>query len=592
RLAPAGVDDGTEAGHARWLLAQLLWFHRREDKSFWRRYYELMGDMTDEERVAAKEPLAGLVYEGPVGTIRRSEIHRYSFAPQDFDVRVGKDVRDPATGESPGTVHAIDESARTVELTRAIGRSVPHPTALVPFDFVDPKPLVESLLRIGDAVAAAGIEGRGPYRAARDLLLRRPPRAGRAADGTLQPPDEAAADTAVRCALGLDDSYLAIQGPPGSGKTYAGARIAVALAAAGKRVGITANSHKVIGHLLDEIAACAGPAGVSIGQKPDRGGNCTSRQARCLEGTADVLAAFDDESVRVVGGTAWLWSAEEMAGSVDVLIVDEAGQMSLANTLAVSQAASSIVLLGDPQQLDQPLKGSHPPGADRSALAHLLGQAATVPPDLGLFMEHTRRLHPDVCRFTSEAFYEGKLESLPGCELQQVAGTGPLHGTGLRWIAVSHDGDTSDSPAEAAAVRELVEQLLEAGATWSRADRSVRRIGLEDILVITPYNAQVGELEAVLPGARVGTVDKFQGQEGPISIYSMATSSAADAPRGMEFLYSLHRLNVATSRAKCIAVVVASPGLLRVRARTPRQVRLANALARLVELGEAGIATR
>jgi uncharacterized protein len=245
----------------------------------------------------------------------------------------------------------------------------------------------------------------------------------------------------------------------------------------------------------------------------------------------------------------------------------------------------SIVLLGDPQQLDQPLQGSHPPGADRSSLAHLLGEHDTMPPTLGLFLEDTWRLHPNVTDFTSAAFYEGRLESRPELEHQSVHGPAPMRGSGLRLVPAEHRGADNASPAEARQVAELARTLVETASTWHTKDGEDRPIGWDDVLVVAPYNAQVGEIQRLLPAqARVGTVDKFQGQEAPISIYSMTTSSPEDAPRGMDFLYSRHRLNVATSRARCIAVVVAEPALLRVRARTPEQMRLANALCQFVEL--------
>jgi uncharacterized protein len=278
---------------------------------------------------------------------------------------------------------------------------------------------------------------------------------------------------------------------------------------------------------------------------------------------------------------------------VDVLVIDEAGQFSLANALAVSCSAESLVLLGDPQQLDQPTQGTHPPGAGRSALAHLLGEHTTMPGHLGLFMERTWRLHPDICAFTSEAFYEGRLEPQDGNERQGLSGVPPLDGTGIRFLAVDHvvDRDDTDSPAEAEAVAEVVSRLLSAGATWTDHEGTPRAVSPEDILIVSPYNLHRrriraalearGELAARVP---VGTVDKFQGQQAPISIYSMATSRPEDAPRGLEFLYSLNRLNVATSRARCLTLVVASPALVLVDAKTPRQMELANALCRFVEV--------
>jgi uncharacterized protein len=388
-------------------------------------------------------------------------------------------------------------------------------------------------------------------------------------------------------ALALDDSALPIQGPPGSGKTYTGAQMVLALVAAGRKVGVTANSHKVIGHLLDEIAAAAGKKGVTvrIGQKPETDGEPTCAIARCFKTNGELLAALRGGELDVVGGTAWVWSREDFAGSLDVLVVDEAGQIALANALAVSPSARSLILLGDPQQLEQPLKGTHPPGADRSALAHLLDGAATMPADKGLFLARTWRLHPDVCAFTSKAFYAGLLEPQAGLERQSFEGTARLTGTGVRYVAVPHTGNQSESPEEADAIAALVGSLVDGSATWTDREGQRGLLGLGDILVVAAYNAQVAELARRLPaGARVGTVDKFQGQEAAVSIYSMASSSPADAPRGMEFLYSLNRLNVATSRARCLAAVVASPELFRVRCRTPRQMQLANGLCLLLEM--------
>jgi uncharacterized protein len=275
---------------------------------------------------------------------------------------------------------------------------------------------------------------------------------------------------------------------------------------------------------------------------------------------------------------------------VDVLFIDEAGQFSLANAVAVSQAAESMVLLGDPQQLDQPTQGTHPPGAQRSALAHLLQSEPTMPPDRGLFLERTWRMHPDITTFTSELFYDDRLVAEPGNERLSLTGAGMLDGVGIRWLGVTHDGhEDTESPEEAATVASMIHELLSSETTWT--DRTGREQALveTDILVVAPYNDHRVAVEDALavrgyPRVRVGTVDKFQGQEAPISIYTMASTSADDAPRGMEFLYSLNRLNVATSRAKCLTVVVASPELTRVHCKTPRQMRLANALCRLVEV--------
>jgi uncharacterized protein len=288
--------------------------------------------------------------------------------------------------------------------------------------------------------------------------------------------------------------------------------------------------------------------------------------------------------VQVAGGTAWAWARPEFFNTLDVLVVDEAGQMSLGNTLAAAQAARNLVLLGDPQQLEQPIQGSHPEGSDVSALEHLLAGAETMPDERGLFLAETWRLHPTVCSFTSEIFYENRLEPRAGCRHQALVGPTPFAGAGLWFAPVDHEGNQSSSPEEVERVAAIVNALLSADVSWINIDGDSKRLGRDDILIVAPYNAQVSALSERLPDARVGTVDKFQGQEAPVVIYSMATSSPEDAPRGMEFLYDLHRLNVATSRARCVCIIVASPRLFEPECRTPHQMRLANALCRYAEL--------
>ena len=595
---PEAADDRTAAEHARWLLAQLLSWHRREDKSFWWRYFYLL-DLTDEERVGEREPIGCLTPVRQIGETARSIVFRYSYPEQEHEIEADTPVRDPATGGSAGTVVAVDRVARTVDVRRGPRTNGSHPTSLVPLNWIDSGCLEDSLLRIGEWVAENGIEGPGDYAAIRELLMRRPPRLS---DGVpLRLAAEEPLDTAVRIAPSLERTVLPVQGPPGSGKTYLGAEAVVELVRLGRKVGVTANSHRVIGHLLDKIHERATARGVAVrmGQKTDRSGDRTCRTAAAYADYGAILAALGDGEVDVVGGTAWLWSRPEFAGSVDVLVVDEAGQLSLANAVAVSPAAASLILLGDPQQLDQPLQGTHPPGAEASALGHVLGERSTMPPEAGLFLERTRRLHPDLCRFTSEAFYESRLESLDGLERQRIdltagraggaassAARPGLAGAGVRFVPVEHAGNRNSSPEEATVVAGLIRGLLESDAVWTDENGRRRRLTMDDILVVAPYNLQVAEIASALPGVRVGTVDKFQGQEAPVSIYSMATSSPEEAPRGMEFLYSLNRLNVATSRARCLAVVVAGPALVRVRARTPRQMQLANAFCRFLELAE------
>jgi uncharacterized protein len=433
----------------------------------------------------------------------------------------------------------------------------PHPRALMPSGPIPSVVIEGAIRRLAEHVVAHGIAGPGPYRCARDLLLR-------------TPRDPAAGPFAT--------SYLAIQGPPGSGKTHRGAELILDRVVQGQRVGITAHSHAVIGNLLHKVCELAGERGVKVRalQKAKEHQECDSPIVECTEDNGVVAAAAVAGDYDVIAGTSWLWAREAMADSVDVLFVDEAGQKSLADVLAVSGAAAQLVLLGDPQQLAQPSKGSHPEGAEVSALEHLLAGRATMPPELGWFLDETWRMHPAVCAFVSEIAYEGRLHSRPGLERQAVDGF-----AGLRYVQVEAQGNRSWSAEEVAVVSELVRSLV--GKQWIDAEGESRPLGLDDILVVTPYNAQVAKLAAALPeGARIGTVDKFQGQEAPVTIYSMATSSADDVPRSMEFLYDLHRFNVAVSRAKAESIVVCSPKLLEASCRKPTQMRLVNALCLFV----------
>jgi uncharacterized protein len=594
---PTDPAQRTEAEAATWLLAQLLGWHRREDKSAWWEFHRLM-DLTPEQLVDEDDPIGLLEPLGPVDAARGGrQVWRYSFPAQEYDLGRG-DVYDPsrkqaAPDDSPfnwkvGEVGQVDPATNTLELRRTTHQ--PHPRAIVPLDWIRTADHQAALQEIGEWVAEHGIDADGPYRAARDLLLRRPPRCGQASGEPLCRPDEADLDAARRLAHALDGTTLAIQGPPGSGKTYSGARMICTLLAAGKRVGITATSHKVIGNLLAAVLDAAEAEGVDVQavQRGDKDRIVDHPLVALGKNTDDVRSRLDDRRANVAAGTTWLWASSKMRDAVDVLFVDEAGQISLANVVAVSRAADSLVLLGDPQQLDQPLRGSHPPGADRSALAHVLGADATMPPAQGLFLETTWRLHPDLCAFTSEVFYDDRLEPEAHLEVQRLrSDVALLDGVGPRLLEVATVGADNESPIEAEAVARVARELVGGGVTWVDGGGAVRPLTWAEVLIVAPYNAQVGAIRRLLPEeARVGTVDKFQGQEAPISIYSLTTSSPELAPRGMDFLYSRNRLNVATSRARCVAVVAASPDLLRVRARTPGQMRLANAFCRFVELAD------
>jgi predicted RecB family nuclease len=565
---------------ARALTAALIDYHRREAKPGWWEYFARLEKSPVELREDDSEAIGELSEATDLEreTVARSWVIPMRFPDQDYKIGAGTAV-DPRN-ETALTVERLDEDARVVWIRRGKQNTDPLPQALIPGGPYNTTDQRAALVAFAERVRDRGLEPARDLDASVDLLAGSAPRF---LPGT--PPLTAGPldlDRLREQVARLDRSSLFVQGPPGSGKTWLGGRLAVDLMRRGLRVGVAATSHKAIANLIAEVDDCAREEGFSYrGLKKASGGdddsyvdspnvdNDTGRSAiRDADGTYQLLA-----------GTAWLWAWQDMKESVDVLFVDEAGQVSLADAIAMSRAARSVVLLGDPQQLAHVSQGTHPHDSGVSVLQHLLGDRATVPPDRGVFLERTWRMHPDVCSFVSNTMYDGRLWSVEGCDLQTIESPG-LSGSGLRMLHVDHDGARQRSPEEAERIAAEIERLLD-GGRWRDRDGDWHPLTLEDILVVAPYNAQVRCLKTKLTaGARVGTVDKFQGQQAPIVFFTMATSSGEDVPRGMSFLFSRNRLNVAVSRAQALAVVVCAPQLLWTRCGTVEDMRLVNMLCR------------
>ena len=592
---PTDPDERSAAERARFILAHVMEFHRREDKAGWWDFFrlrELEANDFEEERRA----IGGLEHTNTIEP-KAAPLERYRFPPQEIDARRGDTVY-AADGARIGTVNAASLADCSIDIKKSRAAAGLHPGAVFLHNQVSSRVLRESLMRFGEAVLGNGLVLGAPYRAALDLLLRRPPVTAGSTSGQLRRPGESTIEAARRIALQLDGNVLAVQGPPGTGKTHTGAQIICALVQAGLRVGVTAVSHKVVVNLLEASAKQAREDGVSLSlghrQKGLYDGEWGIRRVSEYD---DARAALGSGSIDVLGATAWCWARPDFEQSVDVLVVDEAGQMSLANVLACAPAAGSLILLGDPQQLEQPLQGSHPEGSDVSALSYLLNGADTMPSNLGLFLEETYRLHPAIARFTSEIYYEGRLRARPGLERQAILpsakdGSG-LAGAGLRYVAAAHEGNQARSLEEVECIGRLTESLL-GWSDWRDKDGIAAPLTPKDILIVAPYNAQVSALAEALPhlSDRIGTVDRFQGQEAPVVIYSMTSSSPADAPRGMAFLYNRFRFNVATSRARALCILVGSPALFQPECRTPQHMRMANGLCRFLELVHADEAAK
>ena len=570
---------GAEPGTPRWLAGELLEYHRREARPAWWAYFDRLGK-SPEELLEDSEAIAYLKPDPrrPPQPRKKSLVHTLRFPIQDHKLRPGHMVHDPATGRSAGEILAIDDTGGVLELLRGpkIGSTL-LPSEIVAGGPIDDRTQRAAVLRVAESIRA----GDGRYPALQAILARERPRIrGLAAESRIQTID---LSEMKALALSLDGSYLFLQGPPGTGKTWTGARIVVHLLASGRRVGIAAQSHKAIHNLLDEIETVARDTGVRFkGLKKSSAGNPESEYAgEFIKSDPDNSTfASAGRDVQLFAGTAWLFSRPDLDGKLDDLVIDEAGQVSLADALAMGTAARNVILLGDPLQLAQVSQGVHPAGTGASVLEHLLGDAPTIPEDRGVFLERSFRMHPDVSAFISEIVYAGRLHSDDSAARRTTT-----FGTGIRFEPVDHEGNKSASDEEVARVAAQVAAMR--GGTFTDADGATRPLRDEDFMVVAPYNAQVLRLRAGLPaGVRVGTVDKFQGQEAPIVFFSMATSSGEDVPRSLTFLFSRNRLNVAISRAQCLAVLVCSPRLLEARCQSIEEMQLVNALCRLVEHAE------
>jgi uncharacterized protein len=583
--AAARLEREPEEARLDQLVAWLTGFHRRDEKPMWWQMFA-RHDMTVVERVEDPGCLARLTRtDTPPRSIKKSLGFEYGFDPeQETTVKVDDICYVAGTLDLKCTVARLDQESGRVELKVGPGKSLPDELCLIPDDYVRATTIKAAVARF-----AAGWEfGAPPSSAVADLLRRRAPRVAGHAGGPLVRPGDETALRAAEVTARLDASTLCIQGPPGTGKTTTAAAIIAHLLRDRKRVGVTGNSHKVILNLMRAVHEGLGNGGASAamfkagGDEPD---DLIERGIIRQIEPDDVAGVLGDGAV-LVGGTAWVFSREELAAGFDYVFIDEAGQVSLANAVAIGLAARNLVLIGDQMQLAQPTQGVHPGESGLSCLEYALHGHATIPADLGIFLGTSYRMHPDVCRFISDAFYDSRLGSSPGTERHRVlgGGAGPeiLVGkeTGILWVAVAHDGCAQSSEEERVVIRDLVRELLERQVV----DRNggPRPMSLRDILLVAPFNEQVRRLQSLLgPDARVGSVDKFQGQEAPVVIVSMCASTLAEAPRGAGFLLSPNRLNVAVSRAQALAIVVGSPDLLETRCTSVEEMRLVNVLCHL-----------
>ncbi len=564
----------------RRMLYDLGVFHWRERKpqtwsvfdSAAKNFEDLCDDM---------ECLAGLEAIGEQGFQQISFVREYRYPPQETKLREGDRSQFAQDGYFiPVEIVQLNRRRRAILL-----KMNPYPGSKLP-DRLDLLPnFAWNAGKIAEAIRRVVADQCGPRAncAAEELLSRNPPRFHGSSPLPLGE-DADTLDGLIAAVRALDRSVLPVQGPPGTGKTYAAARAILALVRDGKRVAVSSNSHAAISNVL--MGCVEALRTDSVGLAPDDIyiAHKISQSTQLPDEARKAIACVTRNNHRairsadIVGGTAWLFSRDELGKTFDYLFVDEAGQVSLANLVAMSNAARNLVLIGDPRQLPQIVQGAHPHPANLSCLDWMLGEGQNVDPARGVFLPETWRMHPDLCAYISSQFYEDRLASHPSTARQSVEAP-RLPRSGAWRVSVAHEGRAQICPEETEAIRDAIERLLD--GVWTDGDGNSRPVGERDVIVVAPYNAQVNALSDALPGIRVGTVDKFQGQEAPIALVSMTASSSEETSRGLNFLLSRERLNVAVSRGKGLSLVFASPRLLNTNCATVEQMRLVNALCAL-----------
>lgn len=574
---PLDVTERTKEQQARFVLANMLDWYRREQKSFWWEYYRIL-ELEPDELIDEKTVLTYLQFTGQSVPDKRSFIDTYTFPSQECELRLGNQIKNE-NGGSAGEIIEIDELQGIIKLKKGPSIKDIHPHTIIKFEQFSTKDKEENLIRFAEWIVANGFDNELPnYKVTRDLLLNELPK-------HTQPLIDTAnlLEKSIDWAKKLDSSYLPIQGPPGAGKSFTGSHMIFELIKNGKRIGITALSHKVIINLLEKVKQLADDESFDL--RIIYKGSLTEdndypwTMAKNVDAIATNLQNF-----HIIAGTSFMWCSEKLEDSLDYLFIDEAGQFALIDTIVVSHASKNIILLGDHQQLKQPIKGVHPEGTEVSALEHLLEGKKTIPVEKGIFLASTWRMHSDICFYDSEMFYESRLHAVEGLENQRIEGNTQFIGSGLFYKDVLHEGNTNLSLEEINEIEKIVQELTKGDVYFYDEKNNKHVLRLDDIKIITPYNSNVFEMQKRIQNVAIGTVDKFQGQEAPVVIYSLASSSPEDAPRGMEFLYSPNRLNVAVSRARAMFIMVGNPRLFEPDCKSPEQIKLANPFCRFMEL--------
>ena len=573
------------------LLADLLEFHRRESKPFWWNLFDRQSTL-DSDLVDDPQSLVGLSAEGSPQLVKQSLVQAYRFDPkQECKLEKSKPVVFKHDFSRRFSLESLDFEAGRLELKigkKSLGETgFPSAGTIILKDQVSAKPMEEALLEIAQNFSATD-----RYPAIRALLEKKT-----GLNSMDRIAGESPLDTAQRFVHEMRHGALVIQGPPGTGKTYTASHLITSLIQQGKRVGIMANSHHAIWNLIRGAGKTFEEKGlplrgIKVGSREETSYFAPYPELKHLESSSEAIESY---SGGIVAGTAWLFSRPEWENQLDYLMIDEAGQVSLANAIACARSCKNLILLGDHMQLEQPTQGSHPGDSGFSVLQYFLKDQekssadipayhAVIPSDQGIFLEESRRMHPQICRFISESIYEGGLRSHPDCSRWKIEGVQRFEsGSGIHFIGVEHEGNIQSSEEEADLIVKIASELI--GSTVTDSAGTQRTLTWSDFLFVAPYNAQVRllrqKLDRLGSNLRIGSVDKFQGQEAPVCILSLCSSAGEYGSRGLEFILDKNRINVALSRAQCLAIVVGDPRIAQTPVSSVKEIRLLNLFCKL-----------
>lgn len=573
-------------------LAHLLEFHRREDKPKWWRHFdridateqELWDDLdclamcqrTEKEAFKPTPRARNLAYEYCFDTRQEFKGASDSFYVLSLENAEGKPVSVSFLKEHSNFNKGI--------ITLQSNQNLPEIITLTPNDYVNPQPIPRALQQVIEAINHhSNLE----HCAIQQFLAKQKPTITGHTGGTIVNTTDSKErlQQIIQTVKNLQNSYLVIQGPPGAGKSYTAKHIITELLKDGKKIGISSNSHKAINHLLLTSVQYCQSKGIQATFVCSREDEHLTKLGVCVTDNSDLHTHL--QNACVLGTTAWGFAREDMINQLDYLFVDEAGQVAVANLIAMSRSAKNLILMGDQMQLSQPSQGSHPLQSGLSVLDYFLHNTPTIPDDMGIFLNESYRMHMTVNQFISDYIYDGKL-CADVANNQQIIHL-PSNSTselpkeaGIIFVPVEHQDNKQASDEEVNKILQLVDELLQRQLTTKQGE--TRPVTLEDMLFIAPYNHQVRKLQDKLGSqAKVGSVDKFQGQEAPIVFLSLCSSDANDSPRGLEFIFNKNRLNVAISRAKSLAIVVANPQLAITHVNTVEQLKMVNLVAALFE---------